>query len=134
MIPITLRVRSLQYYAYRMISGGRERTNYELKLRDIQSLYPDRGLSDAVIDFYVRLVRFSANQVSQAAATQAADTLPVGKRELVARQLSHSLETENKYYELTKGSHHAAKAVTMLLDPVTSLPKAGNSSAGQSIN
>ena len=37
---------------------------------------------------------FSANQVRQAAATQAADTLPAGKRELVARQLSHSLDIE----------------------------------------
>ena len=59
MIPTTLLVRSLQYYAYRMISGGRGRTNYELKLRDIQSLYPDKGLSDAVIDFYVRLVKLN---------------------------------------------------------------------------
>ena len=50
----------------------------------------------------------------------------------MARQLSHSLEMEKKYYELTKGSHHAAKAVTLLLDPVTSLAKAGNSSIGQS--
>ena len=50
----------------------------------------------------------------------------------MARQLSHSLEMEKKYYELTKGSHHATKAVTLLLDPVTSLAKAGNSSVGQS--
>ena len=39
---------------YRVVRTQKEKRVVELKVSDVQSLYPNRGISDAVIDFYVR--------------------------------------------------------------------------------
>ena len=42
---------------HRVVKAQKEKRVVELKVSDVQSLYPNRGISDAVIDFYVRYVK-----------------------------------------------------------------------------
>ena len=40
--------------AYRVVSAQRDKRTVELRMSDIQSMYQNHGISDAVIDFYTR--------------------------------------------------------------------------------
>lgn len=43
-------------FASAELSGLRDRRAGELKVSDVQSLYPNKGISDAVIDFYIKYI------------------------------------------------------------------------------
>ena len=78
------------------LSGGKQLNNFHVRFRTLTKRFS--------------LPHLTATRVRKIAATEAALNMSGADAALITRQLSHSVETDVRFYQALSGSHHAATA------------------------